>query len=63
MSSSSVAWSLATRNWPVFSNIQFTDPASPRLPPCLENRWRTSLTVRLRLSVAAWMKTATPPGP
>ncbi len=33
----------------------------PRLPPCLEKAWRTSATVRLRLSVRQSTITATPP--
>ena len=39
------------------------EPGSPRLPPCLASRWRTSDPVRLRLSVSASMSSATPPGP
>ena len=39
------------------------EPGSPRLPPCLSNRCRTSAPVRLRLSVSASTSTATPPGP
>ena len=40
-----------------------TEPGSPRLPPLFENMWRTSEPVRLRLSVRASTRIATPPGP
>ena len=39
------------------------EPGSPRLPPCLDSMCRTSLPVRLRLSVRASIRRATPPGP
>ena len=63
MSRSSSTCPFGIRKCPAFSNIQPTEPVSPRFPPYFENRCRTSLTVRFRLSVAAWTKTATPPGP
>ena len=37
---------------PRFSNIQATLLGSARFPPCLENRWRISGVVRIRLSVS-----------
>jgi hypothetical protein len=48
---------------PFLSKRYATDPGSPRLPPFLENAWRTSALVRLRLSVSASTSSATPPGP
>ena len=39
------------------------EPGSPRLPPCFEKTWRISDPVRLRLSVRASTRIATPPGP
>jgi hypothetical protein len=48
---------------PRASNKYATEPSVPRLPPRLENRCRTSPTVRFRLSVRQSTITATPPGP
>ena len=39
------------------------EPGSPRFPPAFEKMWRTSEPVRLRLSVSASTRIATPPGP
>ena len=39
-----------------------TEPSVPMLPPHLPNAWRTSATVRTRLSVSVSTITATPPG-
>ena len=63
MRSSSEYWSASTTATPFFSKFQATEPGSPRLPPWLENAWRTSDPVRLRLSVSASTRIATPPGP
>ena len=41
----------ANRNWPTWSNMNATEPSVPMLPPNFENAWRTSATVRIRLSV------------
>jgi hypothetical protein len=43
--------------------MKLTLLVSPRLPPDLAKAARTSLAVRLRLSVSASTMTATPPGP
>ncbi len=48
---------------PTRSNMNDTEPVSPRLPPDLVKKERTSEAVRLRLSVSASTITATPPGP
>jgi len=40
-----------------------TEPSVPRLPPCFEKAWRTSATVRVRLSVMQSTITAAPPVP
>ena len=48
---------------PFFSKIQATEPGSPRLPPCLVKAWRISALARLRLSVSASTRIATPAGP
>ena len=58
-----MVFSPGTKIWLFRSNIQATLPCSPMLPPFLENAWRISLTVRLRLSVATLTSTAAPPGP
>src|ERR1039458_6278250 len=60
---SSVILALGTKIWLLRSNIQATQPSAPMLPPFLEKAWRSSLTVRLRLSVATLTSTAAPPGP
>ena len=43
-------------------NMKATEPSVPRLPPNLPKAWRTSATVRTRLSVRQSTITATPPG-
>ena len=48
---------------PFLWNIHPTEPASPMFPPFLLNVCRSSLTIRLRLSVETWTRIATPPGP
>src|SRR5579884_655052 len=53
----------ATSITPLRSNIQATEFASPRLPPCLEKMWRMAGAVRLRLSVTTSTMIATPAGP
>ena len=51
---------LSARNLP---GVQNTQPAAPKLPLYLSNRWRTLGAVRLRLSVRVSTITATPEGP
>mgnify|MGYP002651274878 CR=1 FL=1 len=51
----------ANRNWPTCLNWKATEPSVPRLPPCLLKAWRTSATVRTRLSVMQSTMTAAPP--
>ncbi|OQB37281.1 MAG: hypothetical protein BWY06_02450 [Candidatus Latescibacteria bacterium ADurb.Bin168] len=60
--SSSVPADFSTEMLPLASNTHATAPASARLPPFLLRRFRSSETVRLRLSVTASMRSATPPG-
>ena len=52
----------ANTNWPQCLNRKATEPSAPRLPPCLVKAWRTSATVRVRLSVRQSTITAAPPG-
>ena len=40
-----------------------TELLAPRLPPYFDSLKRTSATVRVGLSVSAWIMSATPPGP
>src|SRR5271166_414749 len=61
--SSSLAAALEMIMSPFLWNIQATEPASPMLPPFFEKACRSSLTVRLRLSVDTSTRIATPPGP
>ena len=42
--------------------MKATEPSVPMLPPHLLKAWRTSATVRTRLSVRQSTITATPPG-
>jgi hypothetical protein len=53
----------ANRNWPQCLNWNATEPSVPRLPPFFEKAWRTSATVRMRLSVRQSTITAAPPMP
>jgi hypothetical protein len=53
----------ASTNWPHSLNWNATEPSWPRLPPYLLKAWRTSATVRTRLSVIASMMIAAPPMP
>ena len=55
--------SLGSGSGPTRSNWKLTLLVSPSAPPCLPKVERTSLAVRLRLSVSASTITATPPGP
>ncbi|CKT05919.1 Uncharacterised protein [Mycobacterium tuberculosis] len=49
--------------WPQCLNWKATEPSVPMLPPCLEKAWRTSATVRTRLSVMVSTMMAAPPMP
>ena len=61
---SSGSWpSRGTEITPRGSNCQATAPAPASWPPALVKIERTSAAVRLRLSVAASTRMATPPGP
>ena len=51
------------RMTPLRSNCHATLPGVPSSDPLLVKAWRTSLAVRLRLSVRATQMMATPPGP
>ena len=53
----------AKTNCPTCLKRNATEPSVPRLPPCFANAWRTSATVRMRLSVMQSTITAAPPGP
>src|SRR5690606_10859627 len=53
----------AKRNWPQWVNWNATEPSVPRLPLFFENAWRTSATVRVRLSVMQSTMIAAPPAP
>ena len=53
----------AKTSWPQWRNWNATDPSAPRLPPYLLNAWRTSATVRTRLSVMQSTIIAAPPIP
>ncbi len=48
---------------PRFLNSHATDPVAPMWPPNFSNPWRTSPTVRWRLSVMHSTTSATPAGP
>src|SRR4029079_7738212 len=50
----------ANTTWPQCRNRYATEPSVPRLPPYFENAWRTSATVRVRLSVMQSTITAAP---
>src|SRR4051794_15173547 len=63
VSSSSSTPSAGTSTTPRRSKSHATAPDVPRLPSFFANVWRTSLAVRLRLSVSASTITATPLGP
>src|SRR5438477_4206224 len=63
MTRSSSRFRRSTVTRPHFWNIHPTEPEAPRLPPYFWIRLRTSATVRFRLSVSAWTRIATPPGP
>ena len=45
------------------SNMNDTELLVPRLPPPRDSLARISATVRVALSVSAWIMMATPPGP
>ena len=60
---SASATSAAKRISPTRSNWKLTLLLSPSEPPYLVKAARTSLAVRLRLSVSASTITAAPPGP
>jgi hypothetical protein len=53
----------AKTSWPQWRNWNATEPSAPRLPPYLLNAWRTSATVRTRLSVMQSTIIAAPPMP
>ena len=53
----------AKTSWPQWRNWNATEPSVPRLPPYLLNAWRTSATVRTRLSVMQSTMIAAPPMP
>ena len=53
----------ANTNWPTCLNWNATDPSVPMLPPYLLKMWRTSATVRTRLSVMVSTMMAAPPMP
>ena len=62
ISSSSESGVRSMTSTPFLSNMKLTLPVTPREPPFLAKQWRTSLAVRLRLSVMVSTITATPPG-
>ena len=53
----------ANTNSPQCLKRNATEPSEPRLPPFLAKAWRTSATVRVRLSLRQSTITAAPPGP
>src|SRR5688572_998530 len=53
----------ANTNWPQCLKRYATEPSEPRLPPFLLKAWRTSATVRVRLSVRHSTSTAAPATP
>ena len=53
----------STRITPLRSNCHATLPGVPREPPFFVKMWRTSLAVRLRLSVRISAISAAPAGP
>jgi hypothetical protein len=53
----------ANSSCPQCLNRNATEPSEPTLPPFLVKAWRTSATVRVRLSVRQSTMTAAPPAP
>jgi hypothetical protein len=50
----------AKSSWPQCLKRKATEPLAPMLPPYFAKAWRTSATVRMRLSVSVSTITAAP---